>query len=239
MQTLMMNTASASNVDVLLVEDHNDLAATVGSYLEGAEMTVDYASDGKIAYNLASSNQYDCIVLDLMLPKLDGIQVCEKLRKEGHNIPILVLTARDQLNDKLEAFGSGSDDYMVKPFELPELEARINSLVRRSRGSSESSTMQVADLVFDTQTMTVEREGKRLKLSPTGIRILKILMRESPRLVSREAIEHELWGQLLPASDTLRSHMYNLRKVVDRPFGTKLLHTIQSMGFKIAHPDEL
>ena len=234
-----MNTPPVTNIDVLLVEDHNDLAATVGSYLEGAEMTVDYASDGKIAYNLASSNQYDCIVLDLMLPKLDGLEVCEKLRQEGHNIPILVLTARDQLNDKLEAFESGSDDYMVKPFELPELEARINSLVRRSRGSSESNIMQVADLVFDTQTMMVEREGKRLKLSPTGIRILKILMRESPRLVTREAIEHELWGQLQPASDTLRSHMYNLRKVVDRPFGTKLLHTIQSMGFKITHPNEL
>lgn len=229
----------ADNIDVLLVEDHKDLAVTVGTYLEGANMAVDYASDGNIAFNLASSNLYDCIVLDLMLPKMDGIQVCQKLREQGCNIPVLVLTARDQLDDKLEAFNMGGDDYMVKPFELPELEARIHALVRRARGDTHSGIMQIDDLIFDTNTMNVEREGNRLKLSPTAMRILKILMRESPRLVSREALEHELWGELMPDSDTLRSHMYNLRKIVDRPFPTKLVHTVQGMGFKVARPQDL
>jgi len=227
------------NIDVLLVEDHKDLAVTVGSYLEGAKMTVDYASDGSIAYNLASSNIYDCIVLDLMLPKMDGIEVCQKLREQGVNIPILMLTARDQLDDKLEAFNTGGDDYMVKPFELPELEARILALVRRARGEAHNGVMQIDDLIFDTNTMNVERSGRRLRLSPTAMKILKILMRESPRLVSREALEHELWGELMPDSDTLRSHMYNLRKMVDRPFPTKLVHTVQGMGFKVARPQDL
>ncbi|GAB4125209.1 MAG: response regulator transcription factor [Gammaproteobacteria bacterium] len=226
-------------IDVLLVEDHKDLAITVGSYLEGADMTVDYASDGQIAYSLATANDYDCIVLDLMLPKMDGMEVCRRLRDSGHKVPILMLTARDQLSDKLEGFNTGSDDYMVKPFELPELEARINSLVRRARDSAEDIVMRIDDLEFDTQRMIVRRGGKRLKLSPTGMRILKILMRESPHLVTREAIENELWGELLPASDTLRSHIYNLRKIIDRGQSVRLLHTVQSMGFKIAHPKDL
>jgi DNA-binding response OmpR family regulator len=127
---------------------------------------------------------------------------------------------------------------MVKPFEMEELAARVNALLRRARGEVSEGAIRVGDLLFDPRTMRVERDGQRLNLSPTSIRILKILMRESPRLVSREQIENELWGDMLPDSDTLRSHMYNLRKSIDRPFETKLLHTVQGMGFKLAMPED-
>jgi len=227
-----------THATILLVEDHDDLAATIGAYLEGCGYAMDYAADGSIALNLMEDNLYDLVILDLMLPKVDGMKVCNRLRERGDATPILMLTARDQLDDKLEGFESGADDYMVKPFEMEELSARIGALLRRARGEVSDGSIRVGDLVFDPRTMRVERDGQRLELSPTSIRILKILMRESPRIVTREQIENELWGDMLPDSDTLRSHMYNLRKSIDRPFETKLLHTIQGMGFKLATPDE-
>jgi len=227
-----------TNATILLVEDHNDLAATIGAYLEDSGYAMDYAADGSIALNLMEDNLYDVIILDLMMPKVNGIKVCTRLRERGDSTPILMLTARDQLEDKLEGFEVGADDYMVKPFEMEELAARINALLRRARGEVSEGAIRIGDLVFDPRTMRVERDSQRLNLSPTSIRILKILMRESPRLVSREQIENELWGDTLPDSDTLRSHMYNLRKSIDRPFEIKLLHTVQGMGFKLALPED-
>ena len=227
-----------NNATVLLVEDHDDLAASVGDYLESLGFAMDYAADGSIALNLLEENPYDVIILDLMLPKIDGIRVCERLRERGDGTPILMLTARDQLEDKVTGFQAGADDYLVKPFEMEELAVRIQALIRRARGELADGAMRVGDLVFDPRTMRVERDGQRLTLSPTSVRILKVLMRESPRLVSREQIENELWGDLLPDSDTLRSHIYNLRKGIDRDFENKLLHTIQGMGFKIAAPED-
>ncbi|PKL95247.1 MAG: DNA-binding response regulator [Gammaproteobacteria bacterium HGW-Gammaproteobacteria-8] len=227
-----------ANATILLVEDHNDLAATIGAYLEDSGYAMDYAADGSIALNLMEDNLYDVIILDLMMPKVNGFKVCARLRERGDSTPILMLTARDQLEDKLEGFERGADDYMVKPFEMEELAARINALLRRARGEVSEGAIRIGDLLFDPRTMRVERAGQRLNLSPTSIRILKILMRESPRLVSREQIENELWGDMLPDSDTLRSHMYNLRKSIDRPFETKLLHTVQGMGFKLALPED-
>jgi len=229
---------SEGNATILLVEDHDDLAASIGDYLESMGFAMDFAADGAIALNLLEENPYDVIILDLMLPKIDGIRVCERLRERGDGTPILMLTARDQLSDKVAGFDAGADDYLVKPFEMEELAARIRALVRRARGEMSDGAMRVGDLVFDPRTMRVERDGQRVTLSPTSVRILKVLMRESPRLVSREQLENELWGDLLPHSDTLRSHMYNLRKGIDRPFEHKLLHTVQGMGFKIATPED-
>lgn len=229
---------SESNATILLVEDHDDLAASIGDYLEAEGYAMDFAADGAIALNLLEENPYDAIILDLMLPKIDGIRVCERLRERGDGTPILMLTARDQLEDKVNGFNAGADDYLVKPFEMEELNARIRALVRRARGEMSDGALRVGDLVFDPRTMRVERDGQRVSLSPTSVRILKVLMRESPRLVSREQLENELWGDLLPDSDTLRSHMYNLRKGIDRPFEHKLLHTVQGMGFKIATPED-
>jgi DNA-binding response OmpR family regulator len=223
-----------TNTSILLVEDHADLAATIGDELEARGYTMDFAADGASALGLALTQQYDLILLDLMLPKLSGMEVCQRLREQRVSTPILMLTARDQLGDKLKGFETGADDYLVKPFDMEELLARIQALLRRSRGEVSASEYRVADLLFDTGSLEVSRAGQRIEISPTGLRILRILMRESPNVVTRETLEKELWGDLLPDSDTLRSHVYNLRREIDRPFSTKLLHTLPGIGFKLA-----
>ena len=226
---------SKNHAAVLLVEDHQELAKTVISYLEMGEFIVDYAADGLSALHLASVNQYDVIVLDVMLPGLNGFDVCKKLRRDARlSTPIIMLTARDQLNDKLEGFDSGADDYLIKPFDLAELEARLNSIIRRVRGEMELPVYTISDLTFDTQTKQVKRAGKTIKLSPTCMRILQVLMRDSPKMISRAALERELWGDMLPDSDTLRSHLYNLRKAIDKPFKEQLMETIPGVGFRIS-----
>ncbi len=222
-----------ANTSLLLVEDNVDLAATVGDELEARGYTMDYARDGASALGLAMTQHYDLILLDLMLPKLSGMEVCRRLREQRLSTPILMLTARDQLADKLEGFETGADDYLVKPFDMEELVMRIKALLRRSRGEVSDAELRVADLLFDTGSLEVSRAGQRLEVSPTGLRILRILMRESPKVVTRDTLEKELWGDLLPDSDTLRSHVYNLRREIDRPFSEKLLHTLPGIGFKL------
>jgi DNA-binding response OmpR family regulator len=175
------------------------------------------------------------IVLDLMLPRLDGIEVCKRLRQEARkSTPVLMLTARDTLDEKLTGLSSGADDYLTKPFAIQELEARLRALIRRERRQVGSEVLRVADLVLDPASMRATRDGDELQLSPIGMKLLTILMRESPRVVNRQEIEREIWGNGLPDSDTLRSHLYNLRKIIDKPYGKQLLHTVQSAGYRIA-----
>ena len=222
------------NLSVLLVEDHRQLAQTVVEFLEQEGALVDYASDTTLARTLVQEHHYDILVLDVMLPGEDGYSFCEYLRKElALDTPVIFMTARDQLDDKLEGFARGGDDYIVKPFALPELVARVQALVRRERREVAPNLLTVADLQLDPARQEVRREGQILKLSPTAFRILRILMRESPKVVSREQLEHELWGDLVPDSDALRSHLYNLRKAVDKPFEHTLLNTLPGVGFSI------
>ncbi|MDZ4811983.1 MAG: response regulator transcription factor [Pseudomonadota bacterium] len=223
---------------ILLVEDNRGIAEMVGEFLERRGFSVDYASDGVTGLHLAVTHSYDVIVLDLMLPGMDGLDVCRKLRHDAKRpTPVLMLTARDTLDDKLVGLEAGADDYLVKPFEIRELEARVRALIRRDRRQVSSEVLRVADLVLDTATLRATRAGRDLVLSPIGIRLLTILMRESPRVVSRRDIEREVWGDLLPDSDTLRSHLYNLRKVIDKPFDKPLLHTIHSAGYRLTDLD--
>ena len=222
------------NLSVLLVEDHRQLAQTVVEFLEQEGALVDYASDTTLARTLVQEHHYDILVLDVMLPGEDGYSFCQYLRKElALDTPVIFMTARDQLDDKLEGFARGGDDYIVKPFALPELVARVQALVRRERREVAPNLLTVADLQLDPARQEVRREGQILKLSPTAFRILRILMRESPKVVSREQLEHELWGDLVPDSDALRSHLYNLRKAVDKPFEHALLETLPGVGFSI------
>jgi DNA-binding response OmpR family regulator len=220
---------------VLLVEDNRNLSEMVGEYLESRGFGVDYAGDGVDGLRLASENSYDVVILDLMLPRLDGIEVCRKLRGESKkSTPVLMLTARDTLADKVTGLDAGADDYLVKPFAIQELEARVRALIRRDRRQVSAEVLRIADLVLDTASLRVTRAGQDLQLSPIGLRLLTILMRESPRVVTRRDIEREIWGDGLPDSDTLRSHLYNLRKAIDRPFDKPLLHTVQTAGYRIA-----
>jgi DNA-binding response OmpR family regulator len=220
---------------VLVVEDNRNISEMIGEYLESKGFEVDYATDGIDGYRLATENSYDALVLDLMLPRLDGLEVCRRLREEARkSTPVLMLTARDTLDDKLTGLGCGADDYLTKPFAIQELEARLRALIRRERRQIGAGVLQVADLVLDPVSMRATRGGQGLVLSPIGQRLLTILMRESPRVVPRQEIEREVWGNGLPDSDTLRSHLYNLRKVIDKPFEKQLLHTVQSTGYRIA-----
>jgi len=145
----------------------------------------------------------------------------------------LMLTARDTIDDKIAGLDAGADQYLVKPFEIRELEARVRTLMRRHRGALGRDTLQVGDLVLDTATMSVTRAATPIKLMPIGIKLLTILMRASPRVVSRQQLEHEVWGDLLPDSDTLRSHLYALRRAIDKPFGRSLLHTLPGLGYRL------
>lgn len=229
---------STLNATVLLVEDHKNLAEAVGSYLESCGFVMDFAYDGLTGMHLATANEYDAIVLDIALPGIDGFEICTRLRRDADlSTPILMLTARDQLEDKLKGFDTGADDYLVKPFDMPELEARILALIRRQRGELDRSTYTVHDLQFNTRSMQVSRAGKDIQLSPTCLRILRILMRESPKLVTREQLERELWGDFLPDSDTLRSHLYKIRRAIDKPFDVPLLQTKQGVGYRLAAPN--
>ena len=231
----MMNNDHKS---VLLIEDHQDIATMVYDYLEQQGYVVDYAADGVTGLHLAVKNTYDVIILDLMLPGIDGMDVLHKLRTEAkQSTPVLILTARDTLDDKLAGLDSGADDYLIKPFEIRELEARIKALIRREKGQLNTEVLQVGDLTFDTGTLVVKRAGNELKLTPIGLKILSILMRASPRVVSRRQIEREVWGDILPDSDTLRSHIYSLRKIIDRPFDKQLMHTLQNTGYKLVDTD--
>ncbi len=222
------------NLSILLVEDHRQLAQTVVEFLEQEGATVDYAGNTSLARELVQEHHYDLMLLDVMLPGEDGYSFCQYLLKDlALDLPVIFMTARDQLEDKLEGFDRGGDDYIVKPFALPELAARVSALIRRQRREVTANTLQVADLELDPARQEVRRDGQLLKLSPTAFRILRILMRESPRVVSREQLEHELWGDLVPDSDALRSHLYNLRKAVDKPFDNALLNTLPGVGFSI------
>ncbi|WP_439886218.1 response regulator transcription factor [Pseudomonas sp. MBLB4123] len=223
---------------ILVIEDNRDILANVLDYLQLKGFGVDCAQDGLTGLHLATSQHFDLIVLDIMLPGIDGYQLCRRLREEARSeIPILMLTARDALDDRLLGLRSGADDYLVKPFALSELVARIEAILRRVQGNRRR-LLQVADLVYDLDTLHISRAGRPLKLNPLGMKLLAILMQKSPAVVRREVLEEALWGEDCPDSDSLRSHVHQLRLVLDKPFPRALLHTQHGVGYRLAEDDD-
>ncbi|HEU4487033.1 MAG TPA: response regulator transcription factor [Povalibacter sp.] len=219
---------------LLLIEDHEDIAANIAEYFAARGDVLTHALDGPSGLALALQNPYDAIVLDLMLPGMDGIALCRNLRQAGHTrVPVLMLTAKDLLADKVEGFEAGADDYLIKPFSLIELDARLKALVRRASPPEVPRVLTVGDLKFDLNTLEAERGGERIKLNPTTRRILAMLMQHSNRVVTRAELEHELWGDRAPEGDFLRAHMHALRSAIDRNFPVKLLHTIHGTGYRL------
>ena len=225
---------------LLLIEDNPDLVANVADFLEARGHSLDIAYNGFAGLGFALENEYDALILDLMLPGIDGFEVCSRLRASGRTLPILMLTARDALDDKLAGFASGADDYLVKPFALRELEARLTR-PRPPRPCGAPGQMaqrlRVADLELDLATRRLTRAGRALDLPPIPMRLLETLMRRAPSLVSRAELERSVWGDQPPDSDALRAHLHLLRQTIDKPFPRPLLHTVRGFGYRLGEDD--
>ena len=223
----------AKGLTILLVEDQTELAKNIIQYLESRGHVVDYASDGKQGVDLALSQPFDVIVLDIMMPKMDGLQVCELLRNESvKHLPILMLTARDTLDDKVKGFSVGADDYLTKPFALEELEIRCIALSRRHLLQTDNK-INIGSLIIDRQTKQVERNGKAVNLNAMNFNILLFLAQAYPQVVSRSELCQHLWGDDPTESDSLRSHIYQLRQAIDKPFSEPVIKTIHGVGLTL------
>ncbi|MEZ9851427.1 response regulator transcription factor [Vibrio breoganii] len=229
-----MNT---EKLQLLLVEDDLDLAKAIIDYLELEDIQCDHAANGVAGFTLINQSPYDAVILDLNLPKMNGLEVCEKLRSLGIDVPILMLTARDTLDDKLTGFSKGTDDYLVKPFAMAELIVRVQALSRRKSG--QTTILKVEGVELAPQTQTATRDGAELKLTPITMKLLKTLMRESPNTVSREKLMQSVWGDEKPDSNSLKVHMHNLRKAIDNRGERKLIHTIAGRGFAFKREDKI
>lgn len=222
---------------LLIIEDNPDILANLYDFFEPLGYDLDSARDGLSGYSRAISSEYDAIVLDLMLPRMDGVLLCKRLRTEARNTtPVLMLTARDTEKDKLIGFDSGADDYLVKPFSLAELDARLKALVRRVQGHQTDTRLRLGELQIDTATREVSRGGMHLELTPTSYRLLICLLRNAPRVMPKELLEIELWQNEPPDSDALRTHIHALRQALDKPFDAPMLLTVHGIGYRLVDP---
>ncbi|AIW19318.1 response regulator transcription factor [Vibrio coralliilyticus] len=218
---------------ILLVEDNREVAGILFDYFESMGMDLDYADNGELGLQLALSENFDLILLDLMLPRMDGLTVCNKLREAGNNTPVLMLTALDNREDMLKGFEHGADDYLTKPFDLEILEARMHALVKRYRGQVANTVLSFGSLKIDQKTRQAFREGKLLALNPTTYTILEALCHKAPEILTRQEISEKLWQEKEPNNDVLRSHIYQLRNQLDKPFAQPMLTTLPKIGFRL------
>lgn len=225
-----------TKLQLLLVEDDIDLATAVIDYLDLEDIQCDHAANGVLGLNLIQNHHYDAIILDLNLPKMSGLTVCETMRAQGIDTPVLMLTAKDTLEDKLIGFAKGADDYLVKPFAMEELIVRTQVLSRRRSG--QINKLSIADLELNIDQQTAHRNSISIKLSPTGFKILEALMRASPNLITREKLMQSVWGDEQPDSNSLKVHLFNLRKAVDGDHQTKLIHTLSGKGYVLKEDSE-
>jgi len=223
----------SDSFDILLVEDNSDLASNIIDYLEALGHRLHYAADGEAGLREALVNPVDIILLDLALPNRDGLSVCAEIRRRAdRRVPILMLTARDTLDDKLAGFANGADDYLVKPFSLAELAARITALAQRKH-LGQLHRFSVGPLTIDRQARLATRDGRQLRLTPLLWEFLLLLAEAWPNPVSRDEVTLRLWGDEPPPSDSLRAHLHLLRQVVDKPFDFPIIETVHSVGFRL------
>ncbi|WCE05602.1 response regulator transcription factor [Pseudoxanthomonas sp. JBR18] len=219
---------------LLVIEDNRNLVANLFDYFEPRGHALDAAPDGVTGLHLATTQTFDAVVLDWMLPRMDGREVLHRLRAEhASDVPVIMLTARDELPDKIDGFRTGADDYLTKPFAMQELEVRLEALLARAKGRNRRRVLQVGDLTLDLATLEAHRAGRALHLYPACRKVLEVLMQASPAAVTRQRLEYALWGEEPPDGDMLRSHIYELRRSVDGPFDTKLIQTLPRVGYRI------
>lgn len=215
---------------LLFVEDNEDLLLNLQAWFEPQGYDQDFARDGAHALELIKSSHYDCIVLDIMLPRLNGFELCRKLRELNISTPVIMLTARDSVEDRVRGLELGADDYLIKPFSLRELQARIAALLRRGQ---KSKKLTFGPLKMDAAQIRVWRGSIEIRPGPTGFRILEMLIRAAPNVVTRREIEHHIWGEEPPGPGALRNHILELRRALDRPFDFDMLETVPHQGYRL------
>lgn len=221
---------------ILLVEDNQRLSDSLRRNLTDDGYAVDAAYDGNEGEEMAEFTPYDLIILDVMLPRKDGLEVCRSLRNKRIRTPILMLTARDALTDRVTGLDSGADDYLIKPFEMDELRARLRALLRRD-AEDKSSVLVIANLQLDPATHFVERGGQPLELTAREYSLLEYLMRNPNRLITRQMAENSLWSyDANVASNVVDVYIRRLRRKVDDPFEVKLIETVRGAGYRIRRP---
>ena len=217
---------------VLLVEDDLKIADFVKKGLKSAGFAVDHASEGEDGLHMAITEPYDAAIIDIMLPKLDGLNLIGKLRQKKINTPVIILSAKGSIDDRVKGLQAGGDDYLTKPFAFSELLARIQALIRRSTGASEPTGLSVADLSMNLITREVVRAGKRIQLQPKEFSLLEYLMRNAERVVSKTMIMEHVWDYHFdPQTNVVEARMSRLRDKVDKGFPNKLIHTVRGVGY--------
>ncbi len=220
---------------ILIIEDEHKIANALKKGLEQEAFITDVAHTGEDGYDLASSEEYDLIILDLLLPGMDGLEICRKLRQEGKHTPILILTAKGQIEDKVEGLNAGADDYLAKPFAFTELLARVRALLRRPK-EIKSEVLSCEDLTLNTSTYEVKRDGQTINLSRREFALLEYLLRHKEKIVSKDQIINHVWdyeSEILP--NTVEVYIGYLRNKIDRPFKDKpsLIQTVRGFGYKL------
>lgn len=222
---------------ILLIEDNRRLHASLRRSLEEDGYAVDSCYDGEEGESFALSAPYDLIILDVMLPRKDGLQVCADLRLKKVRTPILMLTARDSIEDRVEGLDHGADDYLVKPFAMQELRARMRALLRRDL-PEKTTYLQIADLTLDPVNHQVERAGHEISLTSREFSLLEYLMRNPNWLVTREMIEAHVWNyDSVPGSNVIDVYIRRLRRKIDEPYEVKLLETVRGAGYRLIRPE--
>lgn len=225
------------SISVLLVEDNLAIAKQVVGFLEGLKWQVDFAATGQQGIDLALSQQVDVIILDLNLPDMDGLDVCQHIKQHATRVtPVLMLTARDAFTDKAKGFGQGADDYLTKPFDFRELALRVEALARRPQLHTNTQVSE-GNLTLDTRAKTVQWQQQPVTVTGVGFSILQKLLMEYPYPVSRSDLITHIWGDEPPESNALKSHMYSLRKALEKASGQPLLATISNIGYKLTGLD--
>jgi two-component system copper resistance phosphate regulon response regulator CusR len=221
---------------ILLVEDEARMARAIRRGLREAAYAVDVARDGGDALYQAAINDYDAVILDVMIPRRDGFEVCRELRAQGSRVPVLMLTARDAVEDRIGGLDTGADDYLTKPFEFGELLARLRALLRRGQ-ELRPTVIKVADLEIDTRGQRVRRGGRPIELTTKEYTLLEFLARNAGRVVGREEISEHVWDDTFdPFSKLIEVYINRLRRKVDEPFGAPLIHTRRGAGYELRAP---
>jgi len=220
---------------VLIVEDERKISTYLKRGLEEQGYAVDTAFTGREALDFAEAAPYDIIILDILLPEMDGLAVCRELRKHDNRTPILMLTARDSVDDRVNGLDAGADDYLVKPFALKELLARLRAMSRRATEKPKSPLLQIADLELDTLTRRVKRGSRHIELTTKEYAVLECLLREPDRVLTRTQIAEHVWNyDVYNQSNVVDVYIKNLRRKIDDGFEVKLIHTIRGAGYRLS-----